>query len=108
MYENYLLDAKAIAEVLNATEGRTKTVTEGDVQAFIDNCTDDSGYFKPLEKERGIEWIRADALLKKLFWNVAGLEYRKTTHSVELTQWLIDHAPEKLSEVAEMIQGVLR
>lgn len=27
-----------------------------------------------------------------------------TAHSIELTKWLIDHAPEKLSEVAGIIQ----
>jgi hypothetical protein len=107
MYENHLLDVKAITEVLNTTEGHTKTVTETEVQAYIDKCVDDPTYFKPLEKVRGIEWVRADQLLKDLFWAVAELDYRKTNHSVELTQWLVDYAPDKLAEIADMIGLVL-
>ena len=108
MYENYLLDAKTIAEVLNTTEGHTKTVTVDEVQGFIDECLIDPVYFKPLDKDRGIEWIRADKVLEDLFWSVAELDYRKTTHSVELTEWLIANAPDKLTEVAEMIGTVMR
>ncbi len=107
MYENYLLDAKAITDVLNTTDGTTKTVTEPQVQDFIDKCVADPSYFRPLEKDRGIEWIRADEVLKRLFWDVAGLDYRKTTHSVELTKWFIQNDPERLKDVAEMLRDVL-
>jgi hypothetical protein len=108
MYENYLLHPKAITEVLNATEGHSKTVTEADVQACIDKYLADPGYYKKLEPSRsGIEWIRADLLLKKVFAEVAGLDYRKTTHSIELTEWLLTNDPEKLTDVADVIRAAL-
>jgi hypothetical protein len=108
MYENYLLDPKAITVVLNTTQGHIKTVTETDVQACIDKYIPDRGYYKRLEPSRsGIEWIRADLLLKKAFVEVAGLDYRKTTHSIELTEWLLANDPERLTEVADLIREAL-
>jgi len=108
MYENYLLDPKAIAEVLNTTEGHIKTVTETDVQGCIDMYLAEPSYYKNLNPNRsGIEWIRADLLLKKVFAEVAGLDYRKTTHSIELTEWVLANETEKLTEVAELIREAL-
>jgi predicted ATP-dependent endonuclease of OLD family len=108
MYENYLLHPKAITEVLNATEGHIKTATEVDVQACIDKYLPDPDYYRKLEPNRsGIECIRADLLLKKVFAEVADLDYRKTTHSIELTEWLLAKDPEKLTEVADVIRAAL-
>lgn len=107
MYENYLLDARAIAAVLNSTNGHAKLVEEADVQAYIDKCLADPKYFKPMETSRGIDWMRADVLLHDLFWNVAGLDYRKTTHSVELTEWFMENDPSKLTDISEMLREVL-
>jgi hypothetical protein len=107
MYENYLLDAKAITEVLNTTDQHTKTVTEADVQDYLDGACKDAKYFKPLDVSRGIDWIRADRVLKDLFWDVADLDYRKTTHSIELTELLLRNDPTKLDEVAGLIRAAL-
>jgi predicted ATPase len=107
MYENYLLDAKAITEVLNTTDGHTKTVTEVDVQDYLDGACKDAKYFKPLDVSRGIDRIRADLVLKKLFWDVAELDYRKIPHSIELTEWLLAHDPAKLDELAGLIRAAL-
>ena len=107
MYENYLLDTQAIAAVLNTKEGHVKQISETEIQEFIDNCLDDPKYFKPLDMNRGINWIRADVVLKDVFWKAAELEFRKTTHSVELTKWFIDNAPEKLKEISDVIGDAL-
>lgn len=107
MYENYLLDAQAITAVLNSTDGHTKVVSQADVQAHIDSCLDDPKNFAPLEKTRGIAWIRADVVLKSLFWKMADLDYRKTTHSVELTKWFIENDPEQLQDVSDAIRDAL-
>jgi len=68
MYENYLLDTQAIAAVLNTTEGHTKQISDTDIQGLIDRCLDDPKYFRPLDKNRGVDWIRADVVLRDLFW----------------------------------------
>ena len=107
MYENYLLDAKAITEVLNTTDGHTKTVTELDVQNYLDDACKEEKYFEPLDVSHGIDWIRADRVLTKLFWDISGLDYRKTTHSIEVTEWLLRNDPTKFDEVAGLIRAAL-
>jgi len=107
MYENYLLDTPALTAVLNSTDGHTKTISEGDVRGYIASCSIDPSYFTPLEPSRGIEWIHAANVLEGLFRSLAGMEYLKTRHSVELTEWLVTHDPEKLSDVAHLIREAL-
>jgi hypothetical protein len=107
MYENYLLDARAIAAVANATDGHTKKIEAAAVQQHIERCLGDKRYFEPLAIDQGADWIRADRVLKDLFWELAELDYRKTTHSVELTRWLVENNPERLADVAEMIREAL-
>jgi len=107
MYENCLLDTKAITTVLNTTDGHQRQVSEADVQTCIEESAQDQKYFNPLEISRGLDWIRANLLLKDLFWKLGTLDYRKTKHSVELTRWLIDNRSEKLRSVAETIGEAL-
>jgi hypothetical protein len=35
------------------------------------------------------------------------VSYIKTTHSAALTDWLLEHAPEQLAEVAKMLNDIL-
>jgi predicted ATPase len=103
MFENYLLEPPAIVEVLNATDGHTQEVTLDQVQGFITSALEQAKYFKPLDRTRGIHGTKADVILKDLFFSLAGLDYRKTVHSAELTEWLIANSPETLSEIAAMV-----
>ena len=52
--------------------------------------------------------IRAGSMLlmfcKEVFRKVAELDNLKTVHSVELTEWLIEHAPEELTEIADALR----
>lgn len=98
MYENYLLDPEALAVILD----RTETLLGKDVRAAVD------------------EWLRGRAvddlvqvdgarLLDELFTELTeGKEaYDKVTHGVQLTEWLLDHKPEALDEVAELLRRML-
>ena len=107
MYENYLLEAPAVTAVLNATEGHTETIAEKDVEACIARCLEDPSFYKPLDKSGGIGSIHGERVLREVFKRIANLEYRKTTHSVELTEWLIEHDPEKLRDLADLIRDAL-
>jgi hypothetical protein len=107
MYENYLLDAKAITAVLNTTEGHTKTFTEADVQIYLDSSLKQPRYFGNGETNHSIDRIRADLVLKDLFASLAGLDYRKTTHSIELTESLLRTDPTKLDDIAGLIRAAL-
>jgi predicted ATPase len=107
MYENYLLHSKAITAVVNSTDGHRLGVREADVVTFIDRCLGESQYFFDPGLSGQIGAIRANLVLEHLFRDLADLIFSKTTHSVELTQWLLTNAPDQLSEVTQLIASVL-
>ncbi len=53
--------------------------------------------------------LDAPKLLHDLYLDLsaARLEYWKTTHSVELTEWILTNTPEQLSEVGELLKTIL-
>jgi hypothetical protein len=109
-YENYLLHADAIAAVLTATprDGQGAVTVEL-VEAWLKA---NGSKFVPLCRWSGdlhdIDWltkVQSPNLLAALFDELSGvnLEYLKTTHSILLTEWLLDHKPEALAELAAYI-----
>lgn len=114
MFENYLLDAQAIAEVYNSESNldADKKVSAKKVEDWIAEKRENKEYLSAkLKTKKGIndkEWIgNVDAakLLTDLFTHFSDktLEYRKTTHSVKLTQWLLDNKPEHLAELRDFL-----
>jgi len=114
MFENYLLDAQAIAEVYNSESNldADKKVSAKKVEDWVAEKRENKEYLPAkLKNKKGIndkEWIEnvdAAKLLTDLFTHFSDktLEYRKTTHSVKLTQWLLDNKPEMLSELREFL-----
>ncbi len=53
--------------------------------------------------------LDAPKLLHDLYLDLSAsrLEYWKTTHSVELTEWILTNTPEQLSEVGELLKTIL-
>jgi ABC-type multidrug transport system ATPase subunit len=116
MYENYLIDANAIANVLNneITENENKLSVE-QVKEWI---SEQRNAMFLSEKETGkeilemsdwIETVHAAELLAKLFSGLSAktVEYRKTTHSVKLTEWLLENKPEQLAELKDFLLKIL-
>jgi predicted ATPase len=119
MYENYLLVPAAVAAVMNGIAGfRDRAVSEDEVQQLIDR--------KRLEKQgaqqlryfcRGTvdvpaDWARridAAGLLADAFDDLSEtrVSYEKTTHSVALTEWLIENSPGELQEVSAFLVQLL-
>ena len=101
MYENYLLDAEAIAAVLNntATFRDEKEITAETIQQWLDDRIGDES----------IDKIDAAKLLAELFSEISeGKEvYRKTTHSVELTRVLSKKDPDRFSELGQLLTEIL-
>jgi predicted ATPase len=112
MFENYLLRPAAIASVMNSIEGfREQPVTEGEIEGKIRAKAQENAFFSPIAAQS--DWakmINAGKLLFSLFGELSEhrVEYRKTEHSVMLTQWLLDKHPEDLSEVAEVLTAALK
>ncbi len=61
---------------------------------------------RPDDWERTID---AATLLQDLFRELSetGVSFEKTTHCVDLTEWLIEHKPELLKELADFVASLV-
>lgn len=116
MYENYLLHSEAITAVINeCDENREEKLTIEEVKEWIDKNKYELDYFPKDVKIQGIsdnDWfckVDGAKLLKELFAHFCEtrLPFSKTTHSVKLTEWLIDNQPKQLLEIAELLVNIL-
>jgi len=121
MYENYLLNPGAIAYVLNhaiaeSVEGyKGQLVTEEEVRELLKAKSREPKYFASAEAKVGQEewltYIHAGKVLKDLFSELtrdsAPISFDKLTHSVALTEWLIEHSPQDLQEIADLLVSIL-
>ncbi|HEY9798681.1 MAG TPA: AAA family ATPase [Leptolyngbyaceae cyanobacterium] len=116
MYENYLLHPEAIAIVINKEdESREEPITSTEVQEWLDKTKQEGHYLPKGVQKEGLsdsEWLcKVDGanLLKSLFteFSEARVEFSKTKHSFELTEWLVEKEPDRLSELADFLQNVL-
>ncbi|EDX71740.1 RecF/RecN/SMC N terminal domain protein [Coleofasciculus chthonoplastes PCC 7420] len=127
MYENYLLNPRAITSIINdeyegcknltPEEVEAAKVSEADVEQKIADNKSKKRYFDSKEfqdeKLKNSDWvdqtINAAKLLKDLFSELSEnrIEFRKTRHSLKLTEWLLEHEPEQMIELAEFLQKVI-
>lgn len=108
-YENYLLHPAAIAHVLfSVLLPQNTQLTEKDVRAWIEQHRD--AYFGKAKGRDFLQDVDAPKLLSALFFELSGqtLEYSKTEHSPMLTEWLLDHEPQELQEIASLIEEKLK
>jgi hypothetical protein len=88
-------------------------VTEEEVDRSLAAKREDLGYFCRGTRQVPADWaivIDGAKILGDIFREISEnrVVYEKTTHSVALTDWLIQNNPEALREVAEMLAGLLR
>ena len=114
MYENYLLNPRAIAETANAIDGfRPNPLTEEEVRAALDAKVADPSYFCPhaymADGTDRTKKVNAARVLEELFerFSETRVTYQKVLHGVALTEWLVKNAPGDLNEVAEALSRVL-
>jgi hypothetical protein len=72
-----------------------------------DFCSKDAAF-----AEDATDWKNtcdAPRLMKRLFSDLSEtkLEFRKTTHSVMLTEWLLENDPERLRELIDYVDSLL-
>lgn len=111
MYENYLLNPKAIAWLLSELLGSSgsRDVSIDDVEAWIDVHGNDysvgGAINSMVPKEVWLREVHGADLLKALFdhFSEGTVEYRKTEHGPQLTRWLCENEPENLKELAHFI-----
>lgn len=116
MYENYLLIPEAIQAVLSllpsfgavcpsVDEVKEWLMANGGKRAYIDQPTDRADITSSVWREQ----VNGAKLLRDLFAGLSGNreEYRKTVHSVQLTEWLIQNKPDSLEEVKDFLDSIL-
>jgi hypothetical protein len=114
MYENYLLNSRAIAAVASCIEGFRESgeVSPEEVEEWIDEHRSDVELFdvtaaKPAQTDSSwLTEVHGARLLENLFADLSEsrVAYDKVKHGVTLTQWLCDNAPEDLEELACLIE----
>ena len=116
LYENYLLNPDAVAAVANSIEGfRGTPVTAEEIRKWFDTEGKNTKYGRSTETVEGgtpepwIIYVHGAKLLNDLFSTLseARVTYVKTEHSVKITEWLIENAPEELTEISELISDKL-
>ena len=116
MYENYLLNPRAIAAIASQIEGfRDMPVTAEEVEKWLQCNRSHQEYndSKISEPERmGDGWmqnVHGAKILADIFsvFSESRVEYDKVTYGVALTEWIVENAPEDLAEVADIIASRL-
>jgi len=114
MYENYLLNPAGIAATATGIRGfRDAPLTEDEVREWFERNRWDPRYFEAVPAERTHDvWlreVRGAEVLEQLFSQLSEqrVAYDKVRHGVALTDWLLEHAPDDLRDLAELIEGVL-
>lgn len=114
MYENYLLNPKAITVVLSGAAGMVEgQLSSAEVESWLTQESEKPEYYcaKLAEKEPWIKYVDGARLLDKLFSHFSGttLSYsdRKVEYGVRLTRWILDNNPVELQELADLIYKLL-
>ena len=123
MYENYLLHPDAIAAALNREDAeREQPVSGEEVRERLETHKLNKNYFPKPNTQRSkdetpkhlanAEWIdKIDAakVLDALFAELseARVKFKKTAHSLMLTEWLLENNPEHFAELAQFLKRIL-
>ena len=95
MLEDYLLDADAIAFVLNLPE-----LTSAEVKrALAEAEASEACLLQPLNKTS--KALHAAKVLKFVFDDLAKVEYHKTSHGPKIAEWLIANRSEAFDELRD-------
>jgi hypothetical protein len=115
MYENYLLNPEAIAEVANHIEGfRPSPLERYEVEKAIKTKMEDPTYYcdrvRPESSTDQVKSVDSARILEELFSELSEtrVKYEKIKHGIALTEYLITNAPEELDELFGLLTEVLR
>ncbi|WP_082720262.1 ATP-dependent nuclease [Burkholderia sp. MSMB1835] len=114
-YENYLLHPDAISSTLSSSIGipidtdnvKKWIIENGNTQKYIDPAASIGKQEHPWQSLDWLQRVNAPKLLRDIFASIPEQpeEYRKTTHSVALTDWLLANAPDQLTPIADLLKG---
>lgn len=116
-FENYILHPQAIAIILTATS--KQDVTSNQIMEWVSTNGADKKYLKEKAADGqeitpwSSEWlskVHAPKLLSDVFSNIPEQpeEYRKTTHSLKIAEWIIENDPDHLLPLSDLIRQALQ
>lgn len=124
LYENYLLNPQAIAELMSSIDGfRDTPVEDSEVANWLENQGWGKDYFprqnaaeyqkhNKQRDEQAWEWWRVNVhganILIKMFSDLSEtrVSYEKIEYGLWLTRWVIQNAPHDLNEVTNLLREV--
>jgi len=114
MFENYLLNANAIAATVNSIENfRSPAVSAEEIDNLIRDKRANPQYYCPANTnpnaDRWMYGINGVKVLREIFSELSEtrVAFDKLKHSVALAEWLIDNAPNDLAEIKELLLDIL-
>jgi predicted ATPase len=116
MYENYLLNASAIASVINSLDASRDTrVTDIEIETSLSNAAQEPKYFRSKSGEVDHDerdWVKevdGASVLENLFAELSEtrVHYEKVIHGLALTKWLIENDSSALQELATFLVSIL-
>ncbi|WP_081083928.1 ATP-dependent nuclease [Burkholderia cepacia] len=117
-YENYILSPEAISHILSKSAGQEIPPSSiidwinknGTNPKFLTEKFEQNQNENLHECEAWLNVVHAPKILNGIFSEVPlnPEEYRKTVHSVEITNWLIDNSPEYLQPIADLLNEIMQ
>lgn len=112
MFENYLIDPRAIASVLTTLDDESNPHSVGDVQKWLDSNMWNTAFFDgraipepDKSRHRWEQTVHGGKLLEQLFNDLsnARVAYRKVQHGIALTKAMLLHAPDRFAELNQLL-----
>jgi hypothetical protein len=114
-YENYLLDAAAVAAIANEQEDfAEQPIIPEQVTEIMENVRASGEFLSQdarnasaeIAREEWLERVDGARLLKKIFsvLSETRVTYEKTIHSVSLTKWLLANNRGDFQQIADLIE----
>jgi predicted ATP-dependent endonuclease of OLD family len=115
LYENYLINPKAITAVINdVDEGRETAISIKEVSDWIEKNKTKSEYYEnkklPEKMELWKDEIHGAKFLSNLFSELVqtqGFIYDKKIHSVRLTDWILENSSDDLKDIADVVKKII-
>ncbi len=108
-YEKFLLHPQAILEILKQ-EDSSLEITLADIENYIDEAKNKKCLLpKNCELENWESQVNGAKLISEIFSEFSNnrVEYQKTKHSLDITNWLLEHEPNYLKLLAEFLKETI-
>lgn len=111
MYENHLLNPKAIMSILNESDtGKVTDITEETVNDWLANNRLAAHYINSSDYNDWLKKVDAAKLLVDLFNDLTEtrVRYDKIKHGVKLTDWIIQNSANDFDELGDFLKTMLK